>query len=273
MNKNTKFSKLREWIQDNFFSLIIFLVLTLLIILIVSLFIPINVNDFPTESIELERYNAGVERRTILIRSISSLISGISVIIAFVSLLQSKTSEEKRERMQVIPFPAYAVPLDTIQDASASAAEVTIKQMKTKAENVLQTQFDIRIKNIGLGSLVDFEVVEAYYWDKQNQRVDLDISFKGNFILGKEETIRLVIKLRVDSTADDKIQQDNLKQIRILATFNDLLGHRYAQEFTIESEIQSLGQGEITRVDGSQEKGTIYSLEPQKITHNHPYEY
>lgn len=89
-------NKVREWILDNFFGLIIFLVVLLIIILVASLFIPINISDFPESSIQLERYNAGVEQRTIIIRSLSSIISGISVVIAFVSLLQSRNSEEKK---------------------------------------------------------------------------------------------------------------------------------------------------------------------------------
>lgn len=272
MKKNQKFSKLRQWIQENFFGLIIFLVLLFLIILVVGLFIPINISDFPTESIELERYNAGVERRTILIRSISSLISGVSVIIAFVSLIQSRNSEEKRERMQVMPFPAYAVPLENLQDASASSSELTIKQVNKEAENVLQSQFDIRIKNIGLGSLVDFEIKEAYYKDEQGHRKDLDVLFEGNFILGKEETIRIVVNLRVDFESSEAIEKDNLEFIKIYVSFSDLLGHSYAQEFTIESESHSLGRGEIKKSDDSYKKGNIYSLEPIKITHSHPYE-
>lgn len=44
---------IRDWIQDNFFGLIIFLVLVLIIILVTSLFIPINVSKFPENSIQL----------------------------------------------------------------------------------------------------------------------------------------------------------------------------------------------------------------------------
>ena len=272
MKKKQRFSKLRQWIQENFFTLIIFLVFLFLIILVVGLFIPINVGDFPTESIELERYNAGVERRTILIRSISSLISGVSVIIAFVSLIQSKNSEEKRERMQVMPFPAYAVPLDNIKDTSANATELTIKQLKNKAENVLQSQFDIRIKNIGLGSLVDFEVEEAYYKNEYGQRKDLDVVCEGNFILGKDEIVSIVVNLRVDFESSEAVKKENLEHVKVLVSFSDLLGYDYGQEFTIESEIHSLGIGEIKQPNNSYRKGNIYSLEPIKITHSHPYE-
>lgn len=86
-------NRLREWIKDNFFGLIIFLVLFLIILVFTSLFIPIDVSDFPENSIQLEKYNAGVEQRTILIRSISSIISGVSVVTAFVSLRKVKTAK------------------------------------------------------------------------------------------------------------------------------------------------------------------------------------
>lgn len=272
MRKNKNLNKFRQWIQENFFTLIIFLVLLFLIILTVGLFVPINVSDFPTESIELERYNAGVERRTILIRSISSLISGVSVIIAFVSLIQSRNSEEKRERMQVMPFPAYGLPLEDLQDASASSTVVNIKEENSKADHVLQAQFDVRIKNIGLGSLVDYEIKKACYLDKKGQRKNLDSFFTGNFILGKEETNRMVVNLRFDLESKGSIEIKNLEQIKVLANFKDLLGHSYEQEFTVQSKTYSLGRGEIKKADGDYEKGNIYSLEPEKITHSHPNE-
>lgn len=271
MEKNKKIKKFKQWIQDNFFGLIIILALILVVILIVSLFTPINISDFPIEPVELERYSAAVEQRTILIRSISSLISGVSLIIAFVTLLQSRNSEEKRERMQVIPFPAYSVPLDDLQDASGSSSQLVIEKKNEETDNVLQSKFDIRIKNIGLGSLVDYEIKEAHYEDLNGKEEDLDLTFFGNFILGKEETIRMVINLRVDFESTEEQEIKNFEKITVIACFNDLLGYRYAQDFIIESESHALGRGEIKMEDGSHKKGNIYSVEPIKITHSHPY--
>lgn len=125
---------------------------------------------------------------------------------------------------------------------------------------MLQSQFDIRIKNIGLGSLVDFEVVEAYYTNEKEEEKNLDVCFDGNFILGKEETIRLVVKLRMDLEVTDTTTVQNLEQLKILATFNDLLGHSYAQEFTIASETHSLGRREIKREDGRVTKARFTPL-------------
>lgn len=156
-------NRLREWIKDNFFGLIIFLVLFLIILVFTSLFIPIDVSDFPENSIQLEKYNAGVEQRTILIRSISSIISGVSVVTAFVSLLQSKNSEMKKEHLQVMPFPAYAVPLEDVQYSKSVVSGAVVKQKLSQLAGRITSSFVVTIKNIGLGSLVDYKIQAAYY--------------------------------------------------------------------------------------------------------------
>lgn len=268
----TIIDKIRDWIQDNFFGLIIFLVVTLIIVVIASLFIPIKVSHFPNDTLALNKYNAGVEQRTIIIRSISSIISGISVVIAFVSLLQSKNSELKKERLQVMPFPAYAIPLEDIQYSNTTSSSLIIKQEDSYPESIIQSTFDITIKNIGLGSLVDFEIAEAYYRDSEGKIQLLDSSFTRNFILGKQESIQLKIELALALASANEIHQMNVKELTIVANFNDLLGHQYDQEFTIHSEIQSVGHQNFTLPDGKTKTGVMYGLTPKKVTHTHPLE-
>ncbi len=272
MRNKKLFKKLREWIQDNFFGLIIFLVTVLIIFLIVSLFIPISVEHVPNTSAALEQYNAGVEQRTILVRSVSSIISGISVVIAFVSLLQSKNSEVKRERLQIMPFPAYAVPFESIQDSGRMSPELVIKKESSSADTIVQTEFNITIKNIGLGSLVDYEIKEAFFKDSNGKKHDLNLSFFGHFILGKEETIRMVIDLTADFTLAETAQPRNLEAILIVVSFKDLLGNDYEQEFTIESKVRSVSQDSIPKADGTSQTRILYALNPKKISHTHPIE-
>lgn len=273
MEKNKSIlNKIREWIEENFFGLIIFLVVTLIIILIASLFIPINVSHFPNETLELNKYSAGVDQRTIIIRSISYIISGVSVVIAFVSLLQSKKSELKRERLQVMPFPAYAVPLGDLDYSNTASSKVVIKRNNTYPDSVVQSTFDILIKNIGLGSLVDYVIQEAYYEDTKGESYDLSVDFQTNFILGKQETTRMTIDLMADFNSENIAGQANLRKMTLIASFTDLLGHHYTQEFTIHSEVQSVGNKKMTNVDGKNKTAFIYALTPQKVTHAHPIE-
>lgn len=270
--KKSIINKVREWIQNNFFGLIIFLVLILIILLVASLFIPINVSHFPDNSIQLEKYNAGVEQRTIIIRSLSSIISGISVVIAFVSLLQSRNSEVKKERLQVMPFPAYAVPIEDVQYSSTAVSKLKIKQEHPYPDNIVQSTFDITIKNIGLGSLVDYEILEAYYKDAHGKIMDLTISYNRSFILGKQETIRMAIDVTAGFISKQTGTHTSLDTLTIVASFNDLLGHKYIQEFTVFSDVRSIAHQNLTLPDGKNKTGIIYALNPKKINHTHPRE-
>lgn len=268
----TIINSIREWIQDNFFGLIIFLVLLLIIGLIASLFIPINVSSFPENSIQLEKYNAAVEQRTIIIRSIGSIISGISVVIAFVSLLQSKKSELKKERLQVMPFPAYALSLDNVEYSEAAASKLVIKQELSYPDSIVQSKFDLTIKNIGLGSLVDFEIQEVHYEDVNGGVRDLDFSYKKNFILGKQETIRMAIDLTTGFRSKQIDEQKNMDMVTMVASFNDLLGHQYLQKFTVHSEIRATEYDNLELHEAKNKTVVIYTLNPKRISHTHPLE-
>lgn len=272
MNKNGPINKLRQWIQDNFFGIIILLVLILLVTLIASLFIPISVNNMPNSSLELEKYSAGVDQRTIIIRSISYIISGVSVVIAFTSLLQSKNSEQKRERLQVMPFPAYTLPLENVQFSSNISSKLILKKEQHSTDTSVEAEFNITIKNIGLGSLVDFEIKEAYYRNSNGKLDYLDVSFLAHFILGKQETIQMVIHLLANFASNENGQPKNLEQISLIASFNDLLGHRYEQEFTIQSNLRSFEKNELTKPEETNKKYVTYGLRPKQINHTHPYE-
>lgn len=270
LKKKKQKKKLKQKIQDNFFTIIVFLLFIFIMILIGSLFTPISVGGLPNSSFELDRYSTGIDQRTIIIRSVSYIISGISVVIAFISLMQSKTSELKRERMQVIPFPAYAIFEEGDHYSSTPTPKLTIKNKNTVEDHIFQTEFDITIKNIGLGSLVDYEIKDAYYETPKGKLKDLAVAFPTSFILGKGETIRLVISLEAGF---EKEKEASLESISIVSTFKDLLGHNYTQEFTIESEFEYEGQQKITRADGTKPSTHLYSLIPKQIMHAHPYEF
>lgn len=262
----------KKKIENNFFAIIIILVFILTVILIVSLFVPINITDLPDKSVSLDKYTAGINHRTIIIRSISYIISGISVVIAFVSLMQSKNSELKRERMQVMPFPAYAVPLKDNQYMNTMTSKLIIKKECPDADSMLQTKFDITIKNIGLGSLVDYEINEAYYKSANGGQQNLPVDFFSNFILGKGEMIRIGINLTAGFESEETTQETSLEAISIIGSFTDLLGHSYRQEFTINSEVHLIGHQKFTRTDGTEKEKAVYSLNPKKIMHTHPFE-
>lgn len=272
MSKKEPLKKIREFIQDNFFAIIIYLVLILITVLIGSLFTPISVDKVPESEIELDRYSAAVNQRTILIRSISYIVSGISVIIAFVSLLQSKNDQKTRERMQVMPFPAYATSLDEAHDSITRTAHLKIKKECPYADSVVQTKFDILIKNIGLGSLVDYEVIEAYYELANGERQDVEIYFTSNFILGKQETTQMAVDITIGFTSEEDVKRSSLEALSIRVVFEDLLGHNYTQEFTVKSEISSVGPQEVTLPDEATKIRKLYSLHPKQIVHTHPFE-
>jgi hypothetical protein len=264
--------KLKQKIEDNFFGIIIILALFLTIVLIISLFTPISRSGIPETRLELDKYNVGINQRIILVRSISYIISGISVVIAFVSLMQSKNSDLKREWMQVIPFPAYAIPLEDNQYTSKMSSKLIIKKECPDAQSILQTKFDITIKNIGLKSLVDYEINKAYYRATNGELQDLPVSFFSNFILGKGETIRIGINIVASFESEETTEQKNLEAISISGSLTDLLGHCYIQEFTILSEVHFVGHQKFTMTDGTEKTRTVYSLNPKEITHTHPSE-
>lgn len=270
LKKKKQKKKIKQEIQDNFFTIIVFLLFIFIMILIGSLFTPISVGGLPNSSFELDRYSTGIDQRTIIIRSVSYIISGISVVIAFISLMQSKASDLKRERMQVIPFPAYAISEEGNHYSSTPAPRLTIKNKNAIESHIFQTEFDITIKNIGLGSLVDYEIKNAYYETPEGKLKDLAVSFPVNFILGKGEIIQLLISLEAGF---EKEKEASLKSISIVSTFKDLLGHNYTQEFTIESEFKDEEQQKITRADEIKPRKHFYSLIPKQITHAHPHEY
>lgn len=232
----------------------------------VSLFTPIKVDGFPDSSLELSRYNAAVNQRTILIRSISYIISGISVIIAFVSLLQNKTSELKRERLQVMPFPAYALFGDNSRDYLRTSTILEINREYRNAEVKLKGNFEVLIKNIGLGSLVDYEIKKAYYQSSRDTIEKLDLAFFNNCILGKEESIKMQVKINTDF----KTKEDP-EEIIMIVSFKDLLGHKYLQEFTIkfDTRLEEKNAGEDVGIKKSSE---LYSIEAIEIMHTHPKE-
>lgn len=194
------------------------------------------------------------------------------MIIAFVSLLQSKNSELKKERLQVMAFPAYTIPLDDIQYSNTTPSTLIIQQQHPDPDNVVQAKFDMMIKNIGLGSLVDYEIQEAYYEDTYGEIKDLPLDFPRYFILGKQETIQMSIDVTAHFQSSKVEDQKNMRVLTIIASFNDLLGHQYTQEFTVHSELRSVGHQQIKRTDGTTKNGVAYALNPIKINHRHPIE-
>lgn len=255
-------TSLRDWIEDNFFTIIIFLIGTFIIILTISLFTPIKVDDFPESSIELSKYNAAVNQRTILVRSISYMISGISVIIAFVSLIQNKKSELKRERLQVMPFPAYALAKTDSSSYLRTPTSLEVSRIYKDPSFNYQGEFEILIKNIGLGSLVDFQIERVCYQSLDDEE-NLDLSFFNNCILGKEESVQMAVNINTDFKSKREVEDRNLEKINFLVSFNDLLGHKYIQKFTIKfaSELQETGSDK-----------KVYSLKAREIIHTHPKE-
>lgn len=171
-----------------------------------------------------------------------------------------------------MPFPAYTVPIEGIQYSSTTFSKLTVKQEHPYPDQLIQSTFDITIKNIGLGSLVDFEIQKAYYLDENGQKENLAVSFTKNFILGKQETIRMEIDLSASLKLEAENSQTNLDILTIVASFADLLGHNYSQEFTIYSEMQSVGHQNISTADGKNKTAVIYAFNPKKINHAHPKE-
>ena len=262
----------KQKVEENFFTIIIFLVLFLTIVLIISLFTPIGTKELPETALELNQYVAGINRRTILVRSISYIISGVSVVIAFISLMQSKNSELKRERMQVMPYPAYAILLENNHYSNTTPSKLVIETDCPDADIVAQTNFDVTIKNIGLGSLVDYEIREAYFEDMNGDLQKLKTSFASHFVLGKGETVRIGVNIIIGFKSVEAVTKESLEAISIRCLFTDLLGHSYTQQFTIKSEVHCSEEEEGIIVDGLKKKRTVYSINPKQMIHTHPNE-
>ncbi|MDN6626070.1 MAG: hypothetical protein L0K82_02490, partial [Pisciglobus halotolerans] len=173
---------------------------------------------------------------------------------------------------QVMPFPAYAIPLENNQYSNTAPSKLIIEKDCPDRDIVAQTSFDITIKNIGLGSLVDYEIKEAYVEDANGELQNFEVSFVSPLILGKGETTRMGINIAIDFNSVEAVKKESLEAISMCCLFTDLLGHNYTQQFTIKSEVHSSGEEEGTRVDGSRKKRAIYSIHPKQISHTHPNE-
>src|SRR5699024_7113563 len=126
---------------------------------ILSLFYPIKLDGLPETSKELSLLEAGIDQRTILIRSISSILSGISVMVAFISLMQSRVSDITDKRMQVMPYPAYALRNKLAEEGHSFT--LGLKNEDPRSAVHVTTQFSLLIRNIGLASLIDYEITKV----------------------------------------------------------------------------------------------------------------
>ena len=259
---------INKQVQENFYTIIVFLVLFFTIVLIISLFYPISTEGLPDNAEALSLLKAGIDQRTIIIRSISSIISGISVMIAFISIMQNRQSEIKNERLQVKPFPAYSIPVKRI-DYSTSMNLSLLKEAP-HTDVITKNDFEISIKNIGLGSLVDYEIVDVHLKDVSTEEQYFNVSSSSNFTLGKEEYGKIGFNMITSFQTSEGIQPENLEQISISCSFKDLLGNVYIQEFTIQSEVELAKKRYVPARSGIRKTRKEYSLTPIRISHNPP---
>ena len=255
-------------VEENFYSIIICLVLFFTVILIAMLFFPIITSRLPDTDEAIALYNAGINKRTIAVRIMASIMSAISVIIAFTSIKQSKQSDQKKERMQVMPFPAYKISKDNNPEKQASS--LTIRREIPHADILVKNYFEMNIRNIGLGSLMDYEI-EGAGVENIHHRIDyLDVSFSSSCILGKEENINIGMNMIAAFKNSEEMDEKSLTTVNLSCHFKDLLGNEYSQKLVIESKISFLQEKKDMNSNNKQRITKIYSIEPVSITHAPP---
>lgn len=266
--ETTQKKTINSRVQENFYTIIVFLVLFFTAVLIASLFYPIQTDGLPETEQALTLLQTGLEQRTILIRSISSIISGISVMVAFISLMQSKESDPINERLQIKPFPAYAIPKKDMEYA-ASMKVTFVKEVK-ETDVLTENDFTIRIKNIGLGSLVDYDICDIHLEDVRKKDQQFDVSSTSNFTLGQEEIGQIGFNMATAFDFSENIQSENLERLSVSCVFKDLLGNTYKQAFTILFDVQLTSEDIIPVSHGRSQTRKEYTLHPLKIVHSPP---